>query len=193
MNNKVDTETRLRFRDWLREELRELDFYQRRGDHYLIREFAKYCTQQGAPIDEASLGRYLRDDDPVLPTPERCRALARVFGYAPVKVLIEAGYLEGDDLFPLLPKEPSASEIATGIEARKASMQQLEKAKNDEVFGPIVAQIEQSIKQLDTQQAGAKGQPTPIMAEVGTGTTESQKTRASGRKRAGESSKVGSR
>lgn len=176
MNNKVDPETRLHFRDWLRDQLRELDFYQRRGDHYLIREFAKYCTQQEAPIDEASLGRYLRDDDPVLPTPERCRALARVFGYAPVKVLIEAGYLEGDDLFPLLPRQPSAEQLSTAIEARKASAQQLEKAKNDEVFGPVITQIELSIKQLDKQLA-------PVAVES---------RKAPGRKRA-EGAEVGNR
>lgn len=109
MNNKVDPGTRLHFRDWLRKELRDLDFYQRRGDHYLIREFSKYCAEQGQIIDEASLGRYLREDDPVLPTPERCRALARVFGYAPIVPLVHAGYLEGMDLVALPPKDQKQS------------------------------------------------------------------------------------
>jgi hypothetical protein len=125
VNNKVDVQTRLNFRDWLRDELRRLDFYQRRGDHYLIREFAKYCVEQGAPIDEASLGRYLRDDDPVLPTPERCRSLARVFEYEPIRVLIQAGYLEGNDLFPLLPKNPEPSQVSKAVELRKAVAQKL--------------------------------------------------------------------
>lgn len=125
MNNKVDVQTRLHFRDWLRDELRQLDFYQRRGDHYLIREFAKYCVEQGAPIDEASLGRYLRDEDPVLPTPERCRSLARVFGYEPIRVLIQAGYLEGNDLFPLLPKDADNTQVAKAVELRKAVSQKL--------------------------------------------------------------------
>lgn len=125
LNNKVDVQTRLHFRDWLRDELRRLDFYQRRGDHYLIREFAKYCVEQGAPIDEASLGRYLRDDDPVLPTPERCRSLARVFEYEPIRVLIQAGYLEGDDLFPLLPQKPEPGQVSKAVELRKAVAQKL--------------------------------------------------------------------
>lgn len=119
MNNKVDLQTRIRFRDWLRGELRRLDFYQRRGDHYLIREFAKYCVEHNAPIDEASLGRYLRDEEPVLPTPERCRALARVLEYEPLRVLIEAGYLEGDDMFLPLPKEASAETVAKALLDRR--------------------------------------------------------------------------
>jgi hypothetical protein len=127
VNNKVELKTRLRFRDWLRNELRELDFYQRRGDHYLIREFAKFCVEHRAPIDEASLGRYLRDDEPVLPTPERCRALARVFEYAPVRVLIEAGYLEGNDLFPALPKE----EAAAKADERRAIVAEAEEQAGD--------------------------------------------------------------
>jgi len=95
VNNKVDLKTRLRFRDWLRNELKELEFYQSRGDHYLIREFANYCLEMNAPgIDEASIGRYVRDDEPVLPTPERCRVLAWVFGIPEAVVLGQAGYLE---------------------------------------------------------------------------------------------------
>jgi hypothetical protein len=135
MNNKVDLKTRLRFRDWLRNELRDLDFYQRRGDHYLIREFAKFCVEHHAPIDEASLGRYLRDDEPVLPTPERCRALARVFEYAPVRVLIEAGYLEGHDLFEALPKEAAA---AKADERRAIVAEAVEQAGNIEPLKIVV-------------------------------------------------------
>ncbi len=139
MNNKVDLKTRLRFRDWLRKELRDLDFYQRRGDHYLIREFAKYCVEHHAPIDEASLGRYLRDDEPVLPTPERCRALARVFEYAPVRVLIEAGYLEGNDLFPALPQgETTIRRQAIVTEAEQ-------QAGNIEPLKIIITLMEQSV------------------------------------------------
>lgn len=169
MNNKVDVQTRLHFRDWLRNELRRLDFYQRRGDHYLIREFAKYCVEQGAPIDEASLGRYLRDDDPVLPTPERCRSLARVFEYEPIRVLIQAGYLEGDDLFPLLPKEPSASEVSKAVEVRTAVAQKLwadahELGEEDGRSLTILAdQVDQSIQHSGqrtavptTKRSGAK-------------------------------------
>lgn len=169
MNNKVDAKTRTHFRDWLRLELKRLDFYQRRGDHYLIREFAKYCVDQGAPIDEASLGRYLRDDDPVLPTPERCRSLARVFEYEPISVLIQAGYLEGNDLFPLLPKNPSSSQVSQAVELRKAVAQKLktdaqELGEEDGRSLRILAdQVEQSILHSGqrtavptTKRAGAK-------------------------------------
>lgn len=109
MNNKVEYATRLAFRDWLRSELRRLEFYTRRGDHYLIREFAKYCMEMNAPIDEASLGRYVRDEDPVLPTSERCRALAQVLGRQPLDVLVEAGYLQATDF--VLPGEKTFPDL----------------------------------------------------------------------------------
>jgi hypothetical protein len=157
MNNKVDLETRLRFRDWLRSELRELDFYQRRGDHYLIREFAKYCVEHAAPIDEASLGRYLRDEDPVLPTPERCRALARVFDYAPVKVLVQAGYLEGDDLFPPLPKDATAEQVAKEVASRKSVVAEATKSASAIVpLTTIVTLIQESVKELEAQPTAAR-------------------------------------
>lgn len=170
MNNKVDVQTRLHFRNWLRDELRDLDFYQRRGDHYLIREFAKYCVEKGAPIDEASLGRYLRDDDPVLPTPERCRSLARVFGYEPIRVLIQAGYLEGNDLFPLLPKDPSADQVSKAVAMRTAvekklrtAAQDLGKDEDGRSLSILADQVEQSVQHSaqrtavpTTKRAGAK-------------------------------------
>lgn len=98
MNNKIPDETRIAFREWLRKQLKKLEFYQRRGDHFLIREFHKYCLEKGQDIDEASLGRYLREDDPVLPTPERCRMLAVVLELPAVVVLLAAGYLIADDI-----------------------------------------------------------------------------------------------
>jgi hypothetical protein len=166
MNNKVDLKTRLRFRDWLRNELRELDFYQRRGDHYLIREFAKFCVEHRAPIDEASLGRYLRDDEPVLPTPERCRALARVFEYAPVRVLIEAGYLEGNDLFPALTKEAAA---AKADERREIVSEAVEQAGNIEPLKIVVGLMEQAYApapQRASAKQAQKAQPgKPVQAE----------------------------
>jgi hypothetical protein len=150
MNNKVDLKTRLRFRDWLRNELRDLDFYQRRGDHYLIREFAKYCVEHHAPIDEASLGRYLRDDEPVLPTPERCRALARVFEYAPVKVLIEAGYLDGNDLFPAAAKDESATD------RREIVAEAARQAGNIEPLKIIIGLMQQAVSTPATAAGGAR-------------------------------------
>jgi len=158
MNNKVDLQTRLRFRDWLRGRLFDLDFYQRRGDHYLIREFAKYCVEHGAPIDEASLGRYLRDDEPVLPTPERCRALARVLELAPVAVLIEAGYLEGDDLFPLMAKDLSASKAAKEVSDRKAAVADAAKRAGDIV--PF-STIDELVQHTLGRRSGVSVPPTP--------------------------------
>lgn len=56
VNTRVTDAACATFRDWLRECLRALEFYNRRGDHYLIREFHKYCVEHGQDIDEASLG-----------------------------------------------------------------------------------------------------------------------------------------
>lgn len=54
MNIDIPAEARASFCDWLRSKMRDLEFYNRRGDHYLIREFRKYCVEQGQVIDEAS-------------------------------------------------------------------------------------------------------------------------------------------
>lgn len=98
VNISVEEETRIAFRDWLRGKLKGLEFYNRRGDHYLIREFHKYCEEAGYPIDEASLGRYLRDENPVIPTPDRCRALAGVFKMPAIDVMIAAGLVKPGDM-----------------------------------------------------------------------------------------------
>ena len=99
MRYTSDESRREAFRDWLREELRRLDFYQRRGDRYLVSEFARYAEGLGAHVEEVSLGRYLRDGNPVLPTPESCRELARALGRHPSEVLLEAGYLTPEDFY----------------------------------------------------------------------------------------------
>ena len=97
MNIVTPLETRVAFRDWLRAQLRDLEFYNKRGDHYLIREFRKYCVEQGQDIDEASLGRYLRDENPVIPTPERCRMLGAVLQVRVVEVMKQAGLVRDAD------------------------------------------------------------------------------------------------
>ena len=99
MNIEFTDEQRIAFRDWLRAKLREIDppFYNARGDHYLIREFSKYIADLGHPIDEASLGRYLRDENPVIPTPARCRDLAAVFKMPAVEVMKRAGLVRDED------------------------------------------------------------------------------------------------
>jgi hypothetical protein len=98
VNIDITAETRAAFRDWLRAKLRDLEFYNRRGDHYLICEFRKYCLEKGQDIDEASLGRYLRDENPVIPTPERCRMLAAVFNIPAIEVMKQAGLVMDSDM-----------------------------------------------------------------------------------------------
>ena len=97
MNIEIPIQQRIIFQNWLREQLKALDFYQKRGDFYLIREFMKYCVENGHPIDEASLGRYINKEQPVVPTPDRCRALALVLGIAPIEVMKMAGHVRDDD------------------------------------------------------------------------------------------------
>lgn len=99
MRYTSDDHRRYAFRDWLRAELARLDFYQRRGARYLVSEFARYADEQDAHVEEVSLGRYLREENPVLPTPESCRELAKALGRHPVEVLLEAGYLTPDDFY----------------------------------------------------------------------------------------------
>ncbi|GEM_PF-683062 len=99
MRYTSDENRRYAFRDWLRSELARLDFYQRRGDRYLVSEFARYAQQKGARVEEVSLGRYLREDNPVLPTPESCRELARALDRHPAEALLEAGYLTPEDFY----------------------------------------------------------------------------------------------
>lgn len=111
MRYTSDERRRNAFRDWLRAELARLDFFQRRGERYLVSEFSRYARQAGARVEEVSLGRYLRDDNPVLPTPESCRELARALGRHPVEVLLEAGYLVLDDFLALPEGEMSLDDL----------------------------------------------------------------------------------
>lgn len=129
MNNWASLETRIAFRDALRDKLKELEFYQRRGDHYLIREFHKYCVERGAKlralwpeftfeprffdIDEASLGRYLRDENPVLPTPDRVRAIALILEMLPTKLMTIAGYITAIDVMDPRPETKTSKKSTT--------------------------------------------------------------------------------
>lgn len=99
MNIEISLEQRIAFRDWFRAKLREIEppFYNTRGDHYLIREFSKHCTELGHPIDEASLGRYLREENPVIPTTVTCRDLGAIFGIPAIDVMKAAGLVFDSD------------------------------------------------------------------------------------------------
>jgi len=99
MRYTSDDQRRFAFRTWLRQQLVDLEFYQRRGNRYLVSEFARYASSLGARVEEVSLGRYLRNENPVLPTPESCRELARALGRHPTEVLLEAGYLSPEDFY----------------------------------------------------------------------------------------------
>ena len=101
MRYTIDEQRRKAFRDWLRSQLQRLDFYQRRGDRYLVSEFWRYADSLGAHVEEVSLGRYLREENPVLPTPESCRELAKALDCHPAEVLLEAGYLIPEDFYYL--------------------------------------------------------------------------------------------
>ena len=115
MRYSSDEQRRYAFRDWLRSELVSQEYYQRRGNRYLVSEFVKQAKQLGARVEEVSMGRYLRDENPVLPTPESCRELARALGRHPAEVLLEAGYLTPEDFFYMpsagVPRESIARQI----------------------------------------------------------------------------------
>jgi len=117
MRYTSDERRRDAFRDWLRSELARLDFYQRRGNRYLVSEFTRYADSLGARVEEVSLGRYLRDESPVLPTPESCRELARALDRHPVEVLLEAGYLTPDDFYYAPAAGASADELRQQLRA----------------------------------------------------------------------------
>jgi hypothetical protein len=116
MRYTSDEHRRQAFRDWLRRELAGLDFYQRRGGRYLVSEFARYADSLGARVEEVSLGRYLREENPVLPTPESCRELARALGRHPAEVLLEAGYLMPEDFLFLPDPDVTQEELARRAE-----------------------------------------------------------------------------
>jgi len=97
MNIEITMEQRIAFRDWLRERLKALDFYVTRGDWYLIREFHKFTVEKGHPIDEASLGRYINRDNPVVPTTVTCRDLGAIFGIPAIDVMKAAGLVYDSD------------------------------------------------------------------------------------------------
>lgn len=111
MRYTIDETRRYAFRDWLRTQLQRLDFYQRRGDRYLVSEFWRYADSLGARVEEVSLGRYLREENPVLPTPESCRELAKALGCHPAEVLLEAGYLTAEDFYYLPSTGATADEL----------------------------------------------------------------------------------
>jgi hypothetical protein len=97
----MDTQRKIRFRVWLQEELKRLEFYQKRGDRYLVSEFARYAKGLDARVSEISLGRYLRAANPVLPTPEGCRELAHALELHPLQVLMAAEYIVSSDFADL--------------------------------------------------------------------------------------------
>lgn len=176
MRYTSDDNRRQAFRDWLRHELARLDFYQRRGDRYLVSEFARYADQLGARVEEVSLGRYLREENPVLPTPESCRELARALGRHPAEVLLEAGYLTPEDFFYM----PSA-----GVDQGELSRQlqeidrytYLPEAIRAQMKASLERQIEQMVPAAQEQARQRAPQPSQPTAPESQASVE-QNTRA---------------
>ena len=157
MRYTSDDRRRYAFRDWLRAALRDRDFYQKRGDRYLVSEFARYADQLGARVEEVSLGRYLRDENPVLPTPESCRELARALDQHAVEVLLEAGYLIPED-FLYMP---------LGIVQREDLEREIHEIEQyrylpETIRAQMKASLERQLQQLAEMPSGADGaQPQP--------------------------------
>jgi hypothetical protein len=151
MRYTSDEHRRYAFRDWLRQQLVELDFYQRRGDRYLVSEFARYASSLGARVEEVSLGRYLRNENPVLPTPESCRELAKALGKHPAEVLLEAGYLSPEDFYFV----PS---VGVTVEGLREQIQVIDTYTY--VPEPIRAQMKKSLQLQLMQMSGAARQGT---------------------------------
>lgn len=61
-------------------------------------------------IDEASLGRYLRDENSVIPTPERCRMLAAVLKIPAIEVMKRAGLVKDEDMDVAPSSEPHTAQ-----------------------------------------------------------------------------------
>jgi hypothetical protein len=159
MRYTSDERRRYAFRDWLRQQLVDLDFYQRRGDRYLVSEFARYASSLGARVEEVSLGRYLRNENPVLPTPESCRELARALGKHPTEVLLEAGYLSPEDFYFV----PSVGVTAEGL---REQIQVIDTYTY--VPEPIRAQMKKSLQMQLMQMSGAARQGTRSRAPKST-------------------------
>ena len=189
MRYTSDDHRRYAFRDWLRVELARLDFYQRRGDRYLVSEFARYADQLGARVEEVSLGRYLREENPVLPTPESCRELARALGRHPAEVLLEAGYLTPEDFFYM----PSV-----GVEPEELTRQIQEIDRYtylpEAIRSQMKASLERQLAQVDPsfrQRAAQPSQASQLIApEAQTGATHSAPAARSG---AGHNTRQGGR
>lgn len=156
MRYTSDDHRRYAFRDWLRADLERLDFYQRRGDRYLVSEFARYADQMGARVEEVSLGRYLREENPVLPTPESCRELAKALGRHPAEVLVEAGYLTPEDFY----FTPSVG--ATGDDLRR-QLQEIDHYTNlpDAIRAQMKTSMERQLHQLEFEHADQTTQLPP--------------------------------
>ena len=153
MRYTSDDQRRYAFRNWLREQLEALDFYQRRGDRYLVSEFARYAASLGARVEEVSLGRYLRNDNPVLPTPESCRELARALGKHPTEVLLEAGYLSPEDFYFI----PS---VGVTEESLREQMQVIDTYTY--VPEPIRVQMKKSLQMQLAQLAPSRSGPISV-------------------------------
>jgi len=99
---KSDPQVQQEFLEWMTEHAKKLDFIWPRGEHVLVRQLYRWMqgrlkdTGLEAP-DEASLGRYFRPENTVLPTPERARAIATAFGEPAIDLLTLLRYVLPED------------------------------------------------------------------------------------------------
>ncbi|HEX6797176.1 MAG TPA: hypothetical protein VF116_05635 [Ktedonobacterales bacterium] len=156
MRYTSDEQRRASFRDWLRAELRRLDYYQRRGGRYLMSEFARDAEKAGAHVEEVSLGRYLRGENPVLPTPENCRELAHALGRHPAEVLVMAGYLTPDDFY-CAPEEGITEEALRGQLRAIAGYTYLPEVIRAQMRESIELQLQRMAGDLEEMEVGSSG------------------------------------
>jgi hypothetical protein len=117
-----------------------------------------------ADVEEVSLGRYLRESNPVLPTPESCRELARALGRHSVEVLTEAGYLTPEDFLFISPEGVRANDLRR--QAREIDgYTYLPDAIRDQMKSSLERQIRQMENRQEHRDETAHKESTPSRPE----------------------------
>ena len=102
-HKELPAETRATFRDWLAGELAALGYTVPVTGQVRVNLFVRDAAKHGIYLSEVMLYRYVRAENPAVPTPEVCRqlalALAALGRYTPfLEVLVKAGYFQARDL-----------------------------------------------------------------------------------------------
>jgi len=85
------------FQELLVQTMRARDYYQRRGDSYLLDEVVEECEAWNCDISESELEAYLRSDSLVLPSSEHVRGLARALKVPRIVYLLALDAVEQND------------------------------------------------------------------------------------------------